>query len=297
MSDENTALAVVEPRPSRSEQIGEIAAALAAAQGQIEAARKDSTNPFFRSKYADLASCWDACRDPLSANKLAVVQLPSVHHESLAEPLEVKRDHDKPPKLIHRWQYVTVETMLMHASGQFLSSSLTMVCSDDTPQGAGSAISYARRYSLCSMVGIAPGDDDDGSGASSPVHRRAAAAVRPDWIDTMRDRLNAAKTPKECDTISGEIRKLYDQLKPEQLTAFGAEIKSLATVRDERKAALAPPPTTGAGREALDKIAGQLLKEHGNAVIAMIEALKLPPLDSCSLDELAKIREGMGVKS
>ena len=113
----------------------------------------------------------------------------------------------------------------------------------------------------------------------------------------MRCRLHEAKSQKECDTISGEIRKLYDQLKPEQLTAFGAEIKSLATVRDERKAALAPPPTTGAGREALDAIAEKLVEEFGfDKVAAMVKQLGTP-LDKCDLKQLNLIREGLVVKT
>ena len=61
-----------------SEQINELAAALAKAQGEITGALKDSANPFFKSKYADLASCWDACRGPLSRNGLSVIQVGAV---------------------------------------------------------------------------------------------------------------------------------------------------------------------------------------------------------------------------
>ena len=125
----------------KSEQINELAAALSKAQGQMVAARKDSLNPHFKNLYADLASVWDAIRGPLTANGLSVVQLASA---------EAGQAH--------------IETTLMHSSGQFISGKLSMA-SGTTPQQIGSAITYARRYALSAMVGIAP-DDDEQRGAS-----------------------------------------------------------------------------------------------------------------------------------
>jgi hypothetical protein len=109
-----------------------IYAALAKAQIEMGPALKDSTNPAFSSKYADLASVWDACRVALSANGLAVVQGPE-----LAE------------------RGVSVTTRLLHSSGQWAESTLILPMDKATAQGAGSAITYARRYSLAAMVGVA----------------------------------------------------------------------------------------------------------------------------------------------
>lgn len=125
-----------------SEQINELATALAKAQGEITGALKDSANPFFKSKYADLASCWDACREALSKNGLSVLQSPHVDAEGL-----------------------TVTTMLMHSTGQWIRNDLKVIPKDDTPQGIGSALTYARRYALTALVGIAQ-VDDDGNAAS-----------------------------------------------------------------------------------------------------------------------------------
>jgi hypothetical protein len=125
-----------------SEQINELATALAKAQGEITGALKDSANPFFKSKYADLASCWDACRAALSKNGLAVVQAPGTEATVT---------------------YLT--TTLLHSSGQWMRSSLIVTPKDDTPQAMGSALTYARRYALTAMVGIAQ-VDDDGNAAS-----------------------------------------------------------------------------------------------------------------------------------
>lgn len=140
-----------------SEQINELASALAKAQGEITGALKDSANPFFKSKYADLASCWDACRGPLSKHGLAVFQAA----ETTNELQGVQRDE------VH----LALTTTLAHSSGQWMRSTLRVNPKDDTPQAMGSALTYARRYALTAMVGVAQVDDDGnaGSGRSAGV--------------------------------------------------------------------------------------------------------------------------------
>lgn len=110
-----------------SEQINDLAGALAKAQGEITGALKDSANPFFKSKYADLASCWDTCRGPLSANGLAVVQT-----TERGSPIKVEWETtDQKTGDITTFSADTVETVivttLMHSSGQWLRSYLPMV--------------------------------------------------------------------------------------------------------------------------------------------------------------------------
>jgi hypothetical protein len=136
---------------TRSDQINELAAALAVAQGQIKGAIKDSANPYFKSKYADLASVWDACRQPLSANGLSVWQSPSL----------------MPPPNEHAPWVVLVETMLMHTSGQWISGVASTPIEKMDAQGVGSATTYLRRYALSAFVGVAP-EDDDGNAAVGP---------------------------------------------------------------------------------------------------------------------------------
>lgn len=126
-----------------SEQINEIAAALAKAQSKIKTAIKDSTNPHFRSKYADLASVREACADALSTNDIAVVQ---AHGFDGA--------------------HVTLTTRLVHKSGQWLESVYLIKPTKEDPQGYASATTYARRISLSSMVGVVADEDDDGNAAS-----------------------------------------------------------------------------------------------------------------------------------
>jgi hypothetical protein len=132
-----------------SDSIKEIATALAKAQSVMAGAKKDATNPHFRSKYADLASVWEACRSPLATNGIAVIQM--------TEP----SDKDE----------IIVDTRLMHTSGEWIEGRLVLPVSKADAQGYGSALTYARRYGLSAAVGIAP-EDDDGN---------AAAAAKPDY--------------------------------------------------------------------------------------------------------------------
>lgn len=125
----------------KSEQINELATALAKAQGQIEGAKKDTQNPFFKSKYADLASVWEAIRKPLSENGLSVVQT--------TRPPTKEEDN-----------YMVLDTMLLHVSGQWISGSIPVIAKDQTPQAMGSAMTYARRYALAAIVGVYQEDDD-----------------------------------------------------------------------------------------------------------------------------------------
>ena len=121
--------------------IEKIAAALAMAQAEMRPAVTDKTNPFFKASYADLASVWESCRGPLSKNGISVVQVPTLCGGKLV-----------------------LITMLLHSSGQYIRGEYPVVPLKTDPQGIGSALTYARRYSLASMVGICT-DDDDGETA------------------------------------------------------------------------------------------------------------------------------------
>lgn len=121
---------------NQSAEIKEIATALAKAQGQMNAASKDSTNPHFKSKYADLASVWQACREPLASNGLSITQTMDMAGEKQI-----------------------LVTTLYHSSGQWIKSLMPLpMCSK--PQETGSVLSYFRRYSLASMCGVYQSDDD-----------------------------------------------------------------------------------------------------------------------------------------
>lgn len=150
-----------------SEQINELTTALAKAQGEIQPALKDTANPFFKSKYADLASVWDACRQPLSKNGLAIIQ--TVQEGS---------------------QGIVLETILSHSSGQWMKSRMPILCNDNKPQTLGSAMTYARRYALSAMVGVAP-EDDDGEAAQGRLNKPTSkVTINDKQLSQLKAKLN-----------------------------------------------------------------------------------------------------------
>lgn len=121
----------------QSENINELATALAKAQNEITFAPKESLNPHYKSKYADLASVWDACRGPLSKNNLSVTQTMDTVNGQLM-----------------------LFTTLLHSSGQWIRSVYPIITQRQDPQAYGAAVTYARRYCLAAICGIAQDDSD-----------------------------------------------------------------------------------------------------------------------------------------
>lgn len=156
------------------ENYGALFRALSKAQKDIVGAKKDSANPFFKSKYADLASCWDACREALTKNGLCVIQLPQRASEKI----------------------VTLQTILAHESGESISSTFSMPMKDDSPQSYGSTLTYARRYALAAIVGIAQVDDDAESGMqrtqveSSFISKQAKTKARSKLLNSAKESLD-----------------------------------------------------------------------------------------------------------
>ena len=176
-----------------SQSIGNLAAALAAAQAEMKPAKETANNPAFRSKYADLTSCFEACNAVLPKHKLSISQVMVAAPEG----------------------YVSVQTLLLHESGEWLSSVCTLKADGNrgvnAAQAAGSAITYARRYGLTAIVGLAT-DDDDGNAAGAPVQpqqRRQAPAPAP------RQAAPApAPQPKQEDELDGDrLKALFARLR------------------------------------------------------------------------------------
>lgn len=164
-----------------SDSIAALAAALAKAQASMAGAKKDATNPHFRSRYADLASVWEACRDALTRNGLSVVQM--------TEP----QDGDS----------VCVTTRLMHASGEWIEGDLVIPVVKADAQGYGSALTYARRYALAAAVGVAPEDDDGNAAAAAKPDRSIPANI--EGRDAWEGYDNATR-----DMLSGIIAKTIE---------------------------------------------------------------------------------------
>ncbi len=135
---------ISELKVSQSQEIKELVSALAKAQRVMKPAIYNKVNPHFKSRYADFASCMDACRIPLSDNGIAVIQS--------CETIDGK---------------ISLITMLAHVSGQWMKSEFPIIPSKMDSQAIGSAMSYAKRYSLCGMIGIVADEegDDDGEAA------------------------------------------------------------------------------------------------------------------------------------
>ncbi len=139
----------------RSESIAALAAAMVKAQAAMGSAKRDASNPFFKSKYADLASVREACIPALNANGLCVIQFA----RGTADGVEV-------------------ETLLAHISGEWVSDTLAVPVTKNDAQGFGSAITYARRYALAAIPCLAT-EDDDGNAAAASVQNRPKQQQSP----------------------------------------------------------------------------------------------------------------------
>lgn len=184
---------------TRSDAIDELSTALAKAQLEMTGAAKDSSNPFFNSKYADLASVRDACMGAMNKHGLSVTQWPRLL--STGE---------------HEWT-VEVETVLCHESGQWMSDTLAVPVTKADAQGVGSAITYARRYALGAIAGVAPEDDDANAAVGGSGSHQKEAKPPNGAMETVTVKiLGIVQRPAGNGTkfiISASDRKNYGTLK------------------------------------------------------------------------------------
>lgn len=199
---------------NKSETIANLAAALVKAQGKIEGATKDKTNPHFRSKYADLSSVVDAIKGPATENGLAYTQL--LH------------DADNSAK---------VETIIIHSSGEWLSCGIISVpVSKNDAQGYGSALTYARRYSLSAAFGVAP-EDDDGNAASKAAPPRPATAENVARANvTPTNGLREQLEPEQLRRVNGVASEVIDCMEAGQVTTAFDVIEEAKFDTDEKAA-------------------------------------------------------------
>jgi hypothetical protein len=198
----------------RPSDIDKLAPALVKAQGMIEGAVKDAKNEFFKgpkgaSKYATLTAVWDAAKPALQANGLAVLQLPCVAPHG----------------------HVGLTTVVLHESGQSISEKFYMPLKDaSNPQAAGSAITYARRYALSSVLGICPEDDDGNTAAKGGATPKEA--LRTSTVDHLKEWMDAfekAKSAAEKKEVFMRARgtNLPEPEKTELLTKLSSVIKGM----------------------------------------------------------------------
>lgn len=176
--------------------------AFIAAQKEFGPALKTSTNPHFRSRYADLSACVEAVIDALNSNGLGLVQV--------THPCE---------------SGVSVETVLVHESGQTMTSGVLHVpASKQDAQGYGSALTYARRYSLMAICGIAP-EDDDGNKASKPIEIKAK--------DIKVERVSVVNK------TTGEVTEVLNTTKEAKKSRIERTIYDIRTLSEEQQPAAA----------------------------------------------------------
>lgn len=174
-------------------------AAMAKAQAQIQSAVKDKVNPAFRSKYADLASVWEACRDALTKNGISITQWP-VHSE------------DGRLHLVTR----------LAVSGEWIKAEFSIPVSKQDSHGYGSATTYAKRFSLAACVGVVADEDDDGNAAAGKDKAPEQKPAAPDAAG--KKKLEACKTMQE-------LSEAWMALEPAQRSTLG-------TIKDQCKTKL-----------------------------------------------------------
>lgn len=212
-----------------SPSIGAIAPAFATAQKHFRTAVKDSRNPYFNSRYADLGQINEAIEGALHDAGIGILQPATVT--------------GTPPQGL----IVVVTTVLMHASGEWFASDLSlpvipMVTKEGKelrigPQAIGSAVSYARRYGLAAMCGVITGDDDDGEHAEGrydghrdepPPHRQQRNREKPATTTAPKETAKAASPPAPPQPAEDTIRLALERVTtPEQLAQLMPMLKAI----------------------------------------------------------------------
>lgn len=171
----------------------------------MEAIKKDSTNPFFKSRYASLGAIIEDTRDPLAKNGLSYAQFPSGEYG--------------------------LDTILMHTSGEWIKSNYIMKPIDQKPQSLGSALTYQRRYALCAILGLQV-EDDDANTASwkqeaqkeptvqyAPQNApKATVAPKKTPFETATEKISKAVTAEELATLSAQVTESTKLTEEEKIT-------------------------------------------------------------------------------
>jgi hypothetical protein len=180
---------------NKSVSITNLVGALTTFQGKMTAVKKDATNPFYKSRYATLDTIWDAIRKPLSENGLSVAQTMNLVNDKSV-----------------------LETTLYHTSGEWISGTQLVNPVKDDPQSLGSAISYARRYSLSAILGIVADEDDDANVATKPDTKPESRPKPEPTAPVLK-----TATPQKEGITSAQTKKIYASVKDKGITADQAK--------------------------------------------------------------------------
>jgi len=197
-----------------SENTDKIAQALIMAQAEMLPLIKDSSNPFFKSKYADLHAVTQACYPALQNNGICVIQSAESNGD----------------------QGLNIKTRLIHITGQFIETDCAIPPAGQDPQKYGSAVTYGRRYGLQAAVGLAP-TDDDGEGAmarssASPAAKKAPPVEKPSGptLEMVIASINAQNTLAELNSKMGKAKGTEHGNNPKLIEAFHTKEEELSRV-------------------------------------------------------------------
>jgi len=185
---------------NKSESITNLVKALTTFQGKMTAVKKDATNPFYKSKYATLDTIWESIRKPLSENGL-----------SIAQTMNLVNDKS------------VLETTLYHTSGEWISGTQLVNPVKDDPQSLGSAISYARRYSLSAILGVVADEDDDANVATKPEPVKSTTTAVKDTAPRPKPE-TPAPAKAEPGISAAQTKKIYASVKEKGITADQAKV-------------------------------------------------------------------------
>ncbi len=246
---------------NQSESITELAAALCDAQAAMGGAVKDSSNPFFKSKYADLGSVIKAIKEPFAAHGLSYTQFPCSGENGIG-----------------------VTTRLMHKSGQWLESSFTLPMVKNDPQAAGAAITYARRYALQAMAGIPTADDD----AESAMFRTEQVdPYTPEQLAHFKmlvaneDGWGILRFSKEVPTET--LDALFNSAPKGEKSKLKAKCRDLAgAANNHRKAAIQAiqKALVNSSLSAIDEVYSELSEDAIELVMAGLTEIEIMQIDN-----------------
>lgn len=206
---------------NKSDSIKELSIALNKAQATMKAALKDSDNPFFKAAYADFTSVWETARTPLTDNGLSIIQATDIdeHGNNI------------------------LETMLCHVSGEFVSGRYNMG-HDANPQKMGSAMTYARRYTLSAILCMATEEDDDGNKASTTTTKTAPKTEAKKEASEAPKKLTLAEQIEKMKTAENafELKARWTKYEPDRKALSAIDQKKVTIAKDARKVELSKKP-------------------------------------------------------
>jgi len=226
---EGEAYPPVEPADLEPAEIKDLLAAMAEAQKKIQNAEVDQDNEFLKSRYASLASVMSVVRTPLAEQGLSIIQ----YAVKSGEP-----------------GWLTVETMLGHSSGQYITSRMSMKPEKDTPQALGSCLTYIRRYSISALCGVAQYDDDAEATKKGSQEYERISAAETDEILQLADKLFADRSEETLVLMLGKVFSTSENIIDKVSDIPAGQAKQAIQLLENRAARELQPPADDEKPEA-----------------------------------------------